>query len=153
MTICFTSRSVADTYQAGRQLAAMLRPGDVVLLIGELGAGKTALASGIGEGLGVEDPITSPTFVLVKRYDEAFIPLVHADVYRLKSTGEFEDLDLLTASQDAVLVIEWGDAVASLLPEDHLKVRIEMGEDGERSILFEPHGSWQHRPLREMQTS
>ena len=150
--ISFTSRSVADTYQAGRQLAAMLRPGDVVLLVGELGSGKTALASGIGEGLGIEELVTSPSFVIVKRYDGGFTPLVHADVYRLRSTGEFEDLDLLSASQDAILVVEWGDTVAGLIPEDHLRIRIVVSDGDERTILFEPHGSWQHRPLREMQS-
>lgn len=152
MMITFASRSVADTYQAGRQLAAMLRPGDVVLLIGELGAGKTALVSGIAEGLGIENTITSPTFVLVKRYDSGFIPLVHADAYRLGTTGEFEDLDLLTSSRDAILAIEWGDAIAGLVPDDHLRIRVIVGEDGERSIWFEPQGSWQHRPLRELQS-
>ncbi|MDH3499011.1 MAG: tRNA (adenosine(37)-N6)-threonylcarbamoyltransferase complex ATPase subunit type 1 TsaE [Acidimicrobiia bacterium] len=150
--ISFTSHSVADTYQAGRQLAAMLRPGDVVLLVGELGAGKTSLVTGIGEGLGIDDVITSPTFVIVKRYDTGFTPLVHADAYRLGSTGEFEDLDLLAASQDGILVIEWGDMIVGLVPDDHLRVRIVREQDDARSIMFEPHGSWQHRPLREMQS-
>ena len=150
--ISFVSRSVADTYQAGRQLAAMLRPGDVVLLVGELGAGKTALVSGIAEGLGVDEQVTSPTFVLVKRYDSGFTPLVHADVYRLGTTGEFEDLDLLAGSGDAILVVEWGDTVATLVPDDHLRVEIMIDEGDTRRILFRPHGSWQHRPLREMQS-
>lgn len=150
--ISFTSRSLADTYQAGRQLAGMLRPGDVLLLVGELGSGKTALVSGIAEGLGIEEHVTSPTFVIVKRYDDGFTPLVHADVYRLATTGEFEDLDLLSASADAILVVEWGDRAAGLVPDDHLRIRIVVADGDERSIVFEPHGSWQHRPLREMQS-
>jgi tRNA threonylcarbamoyladenosine biosynthesis protein TsaE len=150
--ITVTSTSLADTYQTGRQLAGMLRPGDVVLLSGELGAGKTALVCGIAEGLGIEETITSPTFVLVKSYRDGFIPLIHADAYRLGTTGEFEDLDLLDASRDGVLAIEWGDAVASFAPDDHLRIRIVITGGDERSILFEPHGAWHDRPLQEMQS-
>ncbi len=141
-----SSTSPADTLALGRRLAGLLRPGDVVLLEGRLGAGKTLLASGIAEGLGVQEKVTSPTFVLVRSYD-GFMPLHHADVYRLSSIAEFDDLDLSATSSDGVLLIEWGNAVATSVPEDHLVVAIEsMGAD-ERRICVTPHGEWTTRAL------
>lgn len=143
------STSPADTLAVGRRLAGLLRPGDVVLLAGRLGAGKTLLASGIGEGLGVEEPVISPSFVLVRSY-EGFVPLHHADVYRLGSTAEFDDLDLLSSANDGVLLIEWGDVVASVVPPDHLLVEINIVDEQQRVLHFTPHGAWLQRSLREI---
>ena len=137
----------ADTRALGRRLAALLRGGDVVLLAGELGAGKTVFASGIGEGLGVSEPVVSPSFVLVRRY-RGFLDLVHADIYRIGSSGEIEDLDL--DLEGAVLVVEWGNAAEQSFGEDHLVVRLEAGDDACRTITFEPHGVWKARPIGEV---
>ncbi len=139
----------AETLALGRRLAAMLRAGDVVLLAGKLGAGKTLLASGIGEGLGVEEQLTSPSFILARSH-EGFMPVVHADVYRLGSSAEFEDLDLPEQARDGVLLIEWGDVVAQGVPESHLLVEIDIAGESERVFRFLPSGSWSTRPLGEL---
>ena len=135
-----------DTRTLGRRLATSLRKGDVLLLKGGLGAGKTVLASGIAEGLGVEEPVTSPTFVLVRWY-EGLMPFVHADVYRLGSSAEIEDLDLPDEAREGVLVVEWGDVAESQFGEDHLLVEIVAEEDGARTVRLEPTGAWAYRPL------
>lgn len=145
-SIGLTTTSPSETLSVGRRLAALLRPGDVVLLVGTLGAGKTLLASGIAEGLGVEERVTSPTFVIVHAY-EGFIPIYHADVYRLGSTAEFDDLDLPGMAEDGLLLIEWGDAVASAVPSDHLVVALDVFDDDVRTITFTPHGTWGARDL------
>lgn len=150
MKIELETESVAETMQVGRRLAALLRPGDVVALCGRLGAGKTAFAGGLAEGLGIEEPVISPSFVLVRSYASGFIPLVHVDVYRLGSVGEFADLDALEESKDGVLLVEWGDAVASLLPDDHLRVEILIRDEDRRAIRFVPSGEWTRRPLEEL---
>ena len=121
----------------GRRLAGLLRPGDVVLLAGELGAGKTVFAGGIGEGLGVEDPVVSPTFVLVRSY-RGLMPMTHADIYRLGSSAELEDLDLPAEAEEGVLVVEWGDAVEQAFGEDHLLVRFVVGDDESRDLELVP---------------
>ncbi len=135
-----------------RALAGLVREGDIIVLEGSLGAGKTVFVSGLAEGLGVTELVTSPSFVLVKRYDDGFIPLVHADVYRLGSSAEFEDLDLLHTARDGLLAIEWGDAVAGSLPETYLTVRIEGADDDDeaRTISLIPKGPWHRRPLQEL---
>lgn len=139
----------AETLALGRRFAAMLSAGDVVLLSGQLGAGKTMFAAGIGEGLGVEEQLTSPTFILARSH-QGFMPLVHADVYRLGTSAEFEDLDLPEQARDGVLLIEWGDAVAHGVPEDHLLVRIEITGESARLFRFKPCGAWEQRPLEEL---
>ena len=78
------------------------------------------------------------------------MPMVHADVYRIGSSGEIEDLDLVTEAADGVLIVEWGDAVEQAFPDEHLVVRISAAEDGTRTITFEAHGSWQTRPIEEL---
>lgn len=140
----------SETLALGQRLASILQPGDVVLLNGRLGTGKTLLTSGIAEGLGITDPVSSPSFVLFRRYDDGFLPLVHADVYRLGSIAEFEDLELQEAAADGVLVVEWGEAIAQALPEDHLEIRIAMDGENERSFQLEPHGAWTARSLEEV---
>jgi len=139
----------AETLALGRRLAAELRAGDIVLLAGRLGAGKTLFAAGVGEGLGVEEPLTSPSFMLARVHD-GFMPIVHADVYRLGSSAEFEDLDLPEQARDGVLLVEWGDAIAAGIPDDHLMVRIEITGETERLFRFVPSGVWTKRPLGEL---
>jgi len=136
-----------DTRAAGRKLAAAMRPGDVVELAGGLGAGKTLFTGGLCEGLGVEEAVVSPSFVLVRQYRTGFIPVVHVDVYRLGSLHEFDDLDVLELAADGVLVIEWGDAVESALPEDHLRIEFVVNEDESRLLRLVPSGDWVDRDL------
>ena len=143
----FRSESPEDTLALGRRLASLLTSGDVILLNGRLGAGKTLLASGIAEGLGVSGPVVSPSFVIARSYDDGFLPLVHADVYRLGSMAEFDDLELADSARDGVLLIEWGEAVVGGLPRDHLAVRIEIADASTRDVTIEPHGAWEGRSL------
>ncbi len=144
-----TSTGPGDTLALGRRLASLLRPGDVVALCGPLGAGKTLLTGGIAEGLGISEPVTSPSFVLVRSY-RGFLQLVHADAYRLGTIAELEDLALDEDVAEAVIVVEWGDAVAGALPEDHLVVELEVVSESRRRIRLTPRGSWRQRPLHEV---
>jgi tRNA threonylcarbamoyladenosine biosynthesis protein TsaE len=134
-----------DTAHLGARLAALLRPGDVVVLSGPLGAGKTLFTSGIAAGLGVEEPVISPSFILSREYASGFLPLIHADIYRLTTRNEFDDLDLLSQSSQGVLVIEWGDVVEPILPPDHLRVDFEVDDDEARNITLVAFGSWRTR--------
>lgn len=110
----------------GQKLAGALRAGDLVLLSGELGAGKTTLAQGIGAGLQVRGPVTSPTFVIARLHPPLHggPPMVHVDAYRLVGWNELEDLDLETTLDEAVTVVEWGEGLVEGLSADRLEVRI-----------------------------
>ena len=141
------SANPADTLAIGRRLAGLLQPGDVVLLEGRLGVGKTLFAAGIAEGLGVSERLTSPSFVLVKMY-QGFLPLVHADVYRLGTTGEFADLELPAVAHDGVLLVEWGNVVSKGVPDDHLLVQLVIRNNDARDITLLPYGAWRSRPLK-----
>lgn len=134
-----------DTADLGARLASLLRIGDVIVLSGPLGAGKTLFTSGIAAGLGVEEPITSPSFILSREYLSGFLPLIHADIYRLTTRNEFDDLDLLSQASEGVLVIEWGDVVEPILPPDHLRVNFEVDESEARNINLVPSASWAPR--------
>lgn len=136
-----------DTETLGSRLASSLRPGDIVVLAGGLGAGKTLFTKGLATGLGVDEPVVSPSFVLVREYRSGFMPVVHADVYRLGSMNEFEDLDVLEMSKEGVLVIEWGEAIESALPTDHLKIEFDVLDDQSRLLRFKGEGSWANRDL------
>jgi tRNA threonylcarbamoyl adenosine modification protein YjeE len=109
----------------GRRIGAALRAGDLVLLSGPLGAGKTTLTTGIGDALGVRGPVTSPTFVLARTHPAPAgrPPLVHVDAYRLRSAAELDDLDL--DYEGAVVVVEWGEGLLDGVNESLLEVRIE----------------------------
>ncbi len=136
--------SAAQMRGLGRRLAALLRPGDLVVLIGTLGAGKTTLVQGIGQGLGVRGPVTSPTFVIARVHPSAGTgpALVHADAYRLGSRAEVDDLDLDTDLESSVTVVEWGDGLVEDLAESQLEVTITLaGASG-------PPGSDEARTVR-----
>lgn len=115
-----------ETRDLGRRLAGLLAPGDVVVLSGGLGAGKTTLAQGIGAGLGVRGDVTSPTFVISRVHRPAGDgpPLVHVDAYRLHDGAELDDLDLDETRENAVTVVEWGDGLAEVLSPDRLRVHL-----------------------------
>ncbi|HEX9530797.1 MAG TPA: tRNA (adenosine(37)-N6)-threonylcarbamoyltransferase complex ATPase subunit type 1 TsaE [Acidimicrobiales bacterium] len=129
------TKSPDDTRELAAAVSTLARPGDVVLLAGELGSGKTVFAQGFGRGLGVEGPVTSPTFTLVRTY-RGRLPLVHADVYRLDRLQEIVDLGLAELLDDgAVALVEWGDVAAATLPADYLEVRFAFGGgDDERRL-------------------
>ena len=133
----------------GRELAGRLRAGDLVILTGPLGAGKTTLVQGIGEGLGVRGPVTSPTFVIARVHPALSGPsLVHADAYRLGSVGEVDDLDLDADVASAVTVVEWGQGLAEGLAEDRLEISIQPGPDSDvRTVRLNGYGPrWNEAP-------
>ena len=118
------SNSVVSTHAIASALASVCRPGDLIVLAGEMGAGKTAFAQGFGAALGVREPITSPTFTLVHTYDTGRVELHHADLYRLDRMAEVADLALgELRDSDGIVLVEWGDVVATSLGE-HLEVRL-----------------------------
>jgi tRNA threonylcarbamoyladenosine biosynthesis protein TsaE len=119
-----------DDMQAfGERLAAELRAGDLVVLSGELGAGKTTLAQGIGRGLGVDGAVLSPTFVIARVHRGGRLPLVHVDAYRLASIEEVDDLDLDASLEESVTLVEWGDGLVEGLAGDRLHVQIDRPAD------------------------
>lgn len=148
-SVVVNSQSPTATLAVAQRLAGLIRPGDVILLVGKLGAGKTLFACGVAEGLGVQERITSPTFVIAKRYD-GFMPVYHADVYRIGSSSEFDDLDLPALAAEGVLMVEWGNVVAAQLPHDHLVVEIATKSETDRTIRFVPEGTWCSRALEEL---
>ncbi|MCP9275507.1 tRNA (adenosine(37)-N6)-threonylcarbamoyltransferase complex ATPase subunit type 1 TsaE [Mycolicibacterium arenosum] len=131
-------QTAEDTIAFGARLGADLRAGDVVVLSGPLGAGKTVLAKGIAEAMDVEGPVTSPTFVLARVHRarrEGAPAMIHVDMYRLLDDGranlldELDSLDLDTDLEDAVVVVEWGEGLAERLSDNHLDIRLERGRD------------------------
>ena len=127
----------ADTEALGERLACELGPGDLVVLSGPLGAGKTVLVRGIARGLGVAGPVTSPTFVIAREHRPLpggrGVPLVHVDAYRLGGAAELDDLDLDTDLAEAVVAVEWGEGVAERLAARHLLVRLYRHPDDVRT--------------------
>jgi tRNA threonylcarbamoyladenosine biosynthesis protein TsaE len=135
------------TRDVGAALANLLEPRDTVVLTGDLGAGKTTFVQGIGRGLGVEDHVASPTFTLVREY-AGRLDVAHVDVYRLERVQDVVDLGLdELGGPDRVLLVEWGDAIQGLLPDDRLRVELTTEETGDaRRIVITPGGrSWAAR--------
>jgi tRNA threonylcarbamoyladenosine biosynthesis protein TsaE len=144
------TRSAAQTRALGTAVAALLRPGDLVVLAGDLGSGKTTFAQGIAAGLGVDDPVVSPTFTIVREY-EGRLPLAHVDVYRLDRLQELYDVGFEElVDGERVTIIEWGDVVQRVLPADHLSVELEPGVlPDERLVHVHAQGrSWLDRTER-----
>ena len=135
-----TLPTLTDTQAFGRRLAGVLHAGDLVVLGGPLGAGKTALVQGIGAGLKVSGRIASPTFVIA-RVHPGQVPLVHVDAYRLGSLDEVDDLDLDVSVDEAVTVVEWGEGKAEQLADSYLLIALERAPDSdERTATVVPHG-------------
>jgi tRNA threonylcarbamoyladenosine biosynthesis protein TsaE len=138
--------TVDDTRALGTRLAALLQPGDLVVLVGPLGAGKTALTQGIGAGLGVREPVTSPTFVIARVHRDGRLPLVHVDAYRLGGTADVDDLDLDVTVASSVTVVEWGQGMVEQLADEHLEVRLDRRDDDVRTAELVAHGAgWEKR--------
>lgn len=138
------SKSSEQTFTIGKQIGTFLQKGSIIALQGCLGAGKTALTQGIAQGLGIFEPITSPTFTLISEY-EGTIPLYHMDVYRLDSTDDFLNLgveDLLYG--DGVSIIEWSEKIMNVLPKDVITISITIEKDNSRIINF---SNWPYKDL------
>lgn len=142
MRIDVTTNSPEETRRIGAGFASLVRRGDLINLIGDLGAGKTSLVQGLAEGLRVNENITSPTFAIIKEYETGRLPLFHIDVYRLDGARDLEELgyeDCFYA--DGVTAVEWGDKVSELIPEDALTIEMKRagagaGNENKRQISF-----------------
>ena len=138
--------TVEDTRALGAALAAVVRPGDLVVLTGPLGAGKTALTQGLGAALGVTEPVTSPTFVIARVHRGGRLPLVHVDAYRLRGVADVDDLDLDASTEESVTVVEWGAGLVERLADEHLEVRLDRRDDDVRTAVLVPRGpGWERR--------
>ena len=135
------SHGAAQTGRLGARLGELLQAGDVLLLEGDLGAGKTVLAQGVALGLGVEDPVTSPTFTLIHEY-EGRLPLYHVDLYRLSGAADAAAIGLEEYLYGAgVTVIEWPDRAGELIPREHLSVALRPIAESKRALRLTPYGA------------
>lgn len=136
-----------DTRALAAAVTRGVREGDAIVLTGELGAGKTVFAQGVARALGIERRVTSPTFTILRHYEDGSIRLVHVDVYRLNDMQDFIELgEESLLGPDEVTLIEWGDTVAPLLPRDRLEVELLLGQDEEERIAhLRGHGAWAAR--------
>lgn len=141
MKLVARTKAVDETRALAAALAELARPGDLLVLAGDLGTGKTAFAQGFARGLGIDEPVTSPTFTLVRSYTGR-LTMHHVDVYRLERLQEALDLDLAQMIDDGgVTLIEWGDVVAPALPPEFLEIRFHYGEgDDDRTMSLRPVG-------------
>jgi tRNA threonylcarbamoyladenosine biosynthesis protein TsaE len=152
-TLAARTASPDETRSLAATLADLSQPGDVLVLAGDLGAGKTTFTQGFARGLGVDEPVTSPTFTLAQQYDGR-LRVHHLDVYRLEQLAEVDDLGLAELLDDGgVVLIEWGDAILGVLPNDYLEVRLTYGapdqsSDDDRRIVVRAVGrSWLRRQV------
>lgn len=133
----FLSKETQDTEKLAAELAKKLQPGSIIGLRGTLGAGKTVFTRGLARGLGIEGPVTSPTYTLVSEYLNGRLPLYHFDLYRIHSEEEFE---LIGAREmlygNGISVIEWFERVEAILPEEMLVITLEINENGSRTIQY-----------------
>lgn len=133
------TKSEKETVQLAEKLASFLRPGDVITLEGDLGAGKTTFTKGIAKGLGITRTISSPTFTIIKEYDEGTYPLYHIDAYRLEFSEEdigFDDY----FHGDGIAVVEWAQFIADYIPENRFMIEISYLDSESREIIFETSG-------------
>jgi len=146
-----TTRSPEETQQFGERLAAQLRAGDVVALIGDLGSGKTTMIQGLARGLGLASSVKSPTFVLLREYP-GLVPLVHIDGYRLEGESSVVWLDVeWVFSPRKITVIEWADRFEGVLPDERLELRLAHRSTNQRSIALTGHGARAQAVVRAMQ--
>ena len=134
--------TAVDTQALAESIAAIAEAGDLLVLAGEMGAGKTAFAQGFARGLGIPGPVTSPTFTIVQEHTGGRLAMHHLDVYRLEHLREVTDLGLgEMLDEEAVMLVEWGDAVLPALPDQYLEVRITFGAgDDDRVLELRPNG-------------
>jgi tRNA threonylcarbamoyladenosine biosynthesis protein TsaE len=141
-----TTHSARETEAVAAALGELLQRGDLVVLVGDLGAGKTTFVKGVARGLGVREPVTSPTFTIVQEYNGR-VPVAHVDVYRLERMQELHDLGFEELLDGQVVLVEWGDMVTPALPRERLEVRLTMTDEADsRTIEFVPFGpAWEER--------
>lgn len=146
-TLVLRSTGPDDTRAIAAEVASQVGAGDAVSLSGELGAGKTCFVQGATWALGYDGRVTSPTFTLVREYPARRMPVVHVDVYRLDRVGDVLELGEDVLADDVVTLIEWGDAIASLLPDDRLDVEVVLAgdTDAHRLVRLSLRGSWRDR--------
>ena len=155
----YKSASAEETQGLGEVLGHLLRAGDVLVLTGDLGAGKTQLTKGVARGMGIEDDVTSPTFTIEMVYEGKELPLYHFDLYRLDDADELEDTGLFDVlGGDGPCLIEWGEQFESELGDERLDVMIERlddemaeGVEPPRLITFAPHGTRAEELVSELQ--
>ena len=151
MELLLRTSTADDTQAVGTAIAPLLRINDVMVLTGELGAGKTTLVRGIARGLGADEHVASPTFTLVREYVTGRIPIAHVDVFRLDRVQDVVDLALDELEDGAcLLIVEWGDAVEELLPEDRVRVELTTedptgGLEARRIMITSEGTSWLER--------
>ncbi len=140
MTVTLSTHSAEETRRLGEVLAGVLQPGDIIWLRGELGAGKTTLAQGIARGLGVNEPVLSPTFTLIREH-RGRLPFFHADAYRLEGAEQAADLGLQEYfERGGVFALEWAEHIADALPDERLDVLLEGGADEHRKVTVSAFG-------------
>lgn len=147
---CIEALSEKDTEEIGKKLGKLVRPGDVLCLVGDLGTGKTTFTKALAKGLEIEDDVTSPTFTIVQEY-EGRIPLYHFDVYRIEDVSEMEDLPYEEYFYgDGVCVIEWAEMIQEILPKDYMKIQIQYLKDQRRKICFETTNAYYQKLVEEL---
>lgn len=150
----YVTGSVEETQGLAASLGQLVQAGDVMCLSGDLGAGKTTFTQGLARGIGITDPVSSPTFTIIKEYDEGRIPLYHMDIYRLGENAVLEDLgydDYFYGS--GVSVVEWAEWLEELLPEDRIHLKIKNLADGGRELQFAGTGPRSDARLKELSDS
>lgn len=148
----YITHSAEETALLAARIGALLRSGDVVLLFGEMGTGKTTFAQGLARGMGISVPVTSPTFTLIHEYLSPRLPLYHLDTYRLNGPEEIADLGFEEyLEREGVVVVEWPEKLGLYSPEEHLRVRLEKGEEDIRRISLTAYGDRYVALLRELE--
>lgn len=138
------SCSAKETRAIGQQLASALKAGDVVLLDGDLGAGKSELARGVARGLGIEGAVPSPSFTILNVYDEGRVPLYHFDWYRIEDSGEIYEMGMdEQLGGDGIALIEWSEKAKECLPERRLRIVIRTIDENTRELCFTPEGGFE----------
>lgn len=146
-----TTYSPEETRALGALLAKQLQPGDVLLLLGDLGAGKSEMTRGIAEGLGIQATVTSPSFTILNVYEDGRVPLYHFDWYRLESSEELYEMGMDEyLGGDGVAVVEWPSQCPDAVPESYLEVNIQPTGDSERCITLTPRGDFRPLKMEEM---
>lgn len=144
------TKGPAGTRELGKRLSAELRPGDVLMMYGDLGAGKSELTRGIAEGLGVTETVTSPSFTILNVYDSGSVPLYHFDWYRLESAEELYEMGMDEyLGGDGIAAVEWPTQCPDAIPEDHLRIEITPVDEETREIRWKSQGRFRHITLEE----
>ena len=148
----FESHSVEETQQLARAISDRVQPGDVILLVGDLGAGKSEFTRGLAQGLGVTATVTSPSFTILNVYDDGRIPLYHFDWYRLNSVEELYEMGMEEfLGGDGVAVVEWPSQCPEAIPETHLAIRLTPVDETTRDVTITPMGGFREISLEEEQ--